>query len=179
MSYMFSYASKFNADGVSNWNTAAVISMHKMFYNATAFNQALCWYIPTVTTTTDMFVGSAGSLLSYPACTPSPTAQPTVPTAQPTSAAPSEAPSAAPSASGNWNTSAVTDMRYMFYGASAFGSPSRSTTVRLMLIRSPSRSASDDHGDRHARHVQRRQRVQPEAVLGRATGGYLLWNAYY
>jgi hypothetical protein len=66
------------------WNTVSVKSVSSMFQSATRFNQKLCWYLPNLEwSPTQMFTGSQGSLLSYPACKP--TAQPTAqPMAQPT-----------------------------------------------------------------------------------------------
>ena len=78
--------------------------MTSMFSGATAFNQALCWNLTSVSDQTDMFdSGSNASFLPYPACsirTLHPTAQPTsrpttYPTMRPTSS-PTTHPSAGP-----------------------------------------------------------------------------------
>jgi len=95
-----------------------VTSMFEMFYQATAFNRVLCWNIPGVAKTTNMFLMSGTTyayainnpvcpLTDQPTLTPSPTPLPSnapsaTPSASPTNSAsptfsPSSIPSSAPS----------------------------------------------------------------------------------
>ena len=83
---MFYNASAFNQN-IGAWNTAAVNTMSEMFYDASTFNQNIgAWNTSAVTNMYGMFSGASAFNQNI----------------------------------GAWNTSAVTDMEYMFYDAGAF-----------------------------------------------------------
>jgi len=77
---MFYYASSFNS-AISSWNSSRVTSMSYMFYYASSFTQVLCWNLPSLVDSSNIFEGSKGSFsqIPYPSCRlPSPTASPSV-----------------------------------------------------------------------------------------------------
>ena len=60
MKQMFYQAWSFNRD-LSPWNVAGVTTMYRMFFEATAFDQVLCWDVANANTV-EMFLGSSGSV---------------------------------------------------------------------------------------------------------------------
>jgi hypothetical protein len=65
MNSMFGYARTFNHD-LSKWNVTAMTDMSNMFYQASAFNQELCWSLNEGAVTTGMFYGSGGGSFASP-----------------------------------------------------------------------------------------------------------------
>jgi surface protein len=100
MRYMFRNATNFNQN-IGNWNTSAVTNMAGMFQSATNFNQNInydsttgVWNTVKVGNMGGMFLGATNFNNGCAA--------------------------AASTCPMNWNTSAVTDMSYMFRSAAAF-----------------------------------------------------------
>ena len=60
---MFFSAPMFNQP-LDNWDVSQVENTAAMFKDATSFNQALNWNLVSITDTTDMFLGSLGSIQS-------------------------------------------------------------------------------------------------------------------
>merc|ERR1712176_224968 len=58
---MFSQARAFNGN-ISSWDISSIKNLAYMFYSASAYNQKLCWNIPTAAQTTKMFFDCAGSI---------------------------------------------------------------------------------------------------------------------
>merc|ERR1711862_1077307 len=67
MDRMFYQATAFNGN-LSGWNTASVTNMQNMFDGATAFDSNLCWNIPTIANTVNMFRDSAGGCVLTHCC---------------------------------------------------------------------------------------------------------------
>ena len=65
MGNLFQGATNFNVN-ISNWNIGNVSFMDFIFYNASSFDQKLCWNITAATTTNSMFDHSSGYIL--PSC---------------------------------------------------------------------------------------------------------------
>jgi surface protein len=62
---MFRGATAFNQD-LSNWNVEAVEDMKYLFWDASAFNQTLCWSLTARVDQRFMFDGSGGGSIDCP-----------------------------------------------------------------------------------------------------------------
>jgi len=52
---MFSRTSDFNQDNIESWDLSKVTNMYQMFYEASAFDQTLCFDTSSVLNTDKMF----------------------------------------------------------------------------------------------------------------------------
>merc|ERR1712127_348987 len=65
---MFNKASSFNSN-LNQWNVSSAVILDDMFSGATSFDQNLAWTVQPTASTTNMFLGSSGSILSVPPTT--------------------------------------------------------------------------------------------------------------